>query len=351
MNYLLTFLEGFASFISPCILPLVPMYISYFSGVQKSDTKKTLVNSILFVLGFTIIFILMAVFASTIGIFINDNIKAIKIIFGFLMILLGLIYMDLIKLNGINFLSLKKSFDVSNLNPIRSFLFGIFFSVSHIPCVGVFLGSALMLISSEQDILKGVILMLLYSLGIGIPFIISAILVEKLKTTFDFIKRNFKIVKIISGIMLILTGLYFIIFSLKGTTQEVLTQTENAPEEEIISNDINQDNIYDEAVYTALLELSEDEFEEKVLKADKKVLVDFYADWCIPCHMFSPVIEEVAKENDDVYFYRINVDENNNLANRYRIIYLPTLICFESGEELNRFIGAGNKEDVLELIK
>ena len=214
MNYLLTFLEGFASFISPCILPLVPMYISYFSGAQKSDTKKALVNSILFVLGFTIIFILMAIFASTIGIFINDNIKSIKIIFGILMILLGLIYMDLIKVTGINSLSLKKGFDVSNLNPIRSFLFGIFFSVSHIPCVGVFLGSALMLVSSEQDILKGVILMLLYSLGIGIPFIISAILVEKLKTTFDFIKRNFKVVKTISGIMLILAGLYFIIFSL-----------------------------------------------------------------------------------------------------------------------------------------
>ena len=138
---------------------------------------------------------------------------------------------------------------------------------------------------------------------------------------------------------------------IEGTMQEELTKTEIAPEEEIISDDLEQNNIYDEAVNTALLELSGDEFEEKVLKADKKVLVDFYADWCLPCHMFSPVVEEVAKENENVYFYRINVDENDNLANRYKIMYLPTLICFESGEELNRFIGAGNKEDVLELIK
>ncbi len=214
MDYFLTFLEGFASFISPCILPLVPMYISYFSGTQESGTKKALTNSFFFVLGFMAIFILMAIFASSLGIFINENIKTIKIVFGFLMILLGFIYMDLIKITGISSYTAKNNYDVKNLNPIRSFVFGVLFSISHTPCVGVFLGSALMLISAEQDVIKGILLMLLYSLGIGIPFIFSAVLIEKLKNVFGVIKKNYKVVKIISGVLLIATGLYFIIFSL-----------------------------------------------------------------------------------------------------------------------------------------
>ncbi len=214
MDYLLTLIEGVASFISPCILPLVPMYISYFSGAQKSDTKKTFINSLFFVLGFTLIFILMAVFASSLGILINNNITFIKIIFGLLMILLGLIYMDLIKISGLFFNSKQYKFDVNNLNPLRSFVFGLLFSVSHLPCVGVFLGSALMLISTEQNVIKGIILMLFYSLGIGIPFVISAILIEKIKVVFKVIKKNYKVVKIISGSILIISGIYFIVSSL-----------------------------------------------------------------------------------------------------------------------------------------
>ncbi len=97
--------------------------------------------------------------------------------------------------------------------------------------------------------------------------------------------------------------------------------------------------------------LHEIDFESAVLKADKKVVIDFYADWCEPCNIISPMIEEIAEETKNVSFYRVNVDENNDLANRYRIIYLPTLILFESGEEQDRFIGVGYKEDLLDFIK
>ena len=211
MNYLMTFLEGFASFISPCILPLIPLYISYFSGSEKDNTKKTLLNAIIFCLGFTLIFILMAVFASSLGVAINQHIKIIKLIFGIICIIFGLLYMDIFKFKVLG-KSFNFKFDVSNLNIIRSFVFGIFFSVSHAPCTGMFLGAALMLITKEQNILQGILLMLTYSLGIGIPFIISALLIQKLKTVFDFIKKHFKAVKIIAGILLIITGIYLIVF-------------------------------------------------------------------------------------------------------------------------------------------
>lgn len=99
-----------------------------------------------------------------------------------------------------------------NLNFIKAVLFGILFSISWTPCIGTFLSSALLLIAKEQEILKGIMLMLIYSIGLGIPFVVSVLLIEKLKEVFDFIKRNYKKVKILSGLILIGMGIYMIFF-------------------------------------------------------------------------------------------------------------------------------------------
>ena len=99
-----------------------------------------------------------------------------------------------------------------NVNFIKTLLFGLMFSISWTPCVGSFLSSALMLVAKEQNIVKGIILICIYSLGLGIPFIISAILVNKLKETFDFIKKHYLAVKRISGLILIGMGFYIIFF-------------------------------------------------------------------------------------------------------------------------------------------
>lgn len=153
----------------------------------------------------------MAVFASSIGIFISTYIKYIKIFFGLLVIIIGLSYLEVLKISLFKGLSNIK-FDVSKMNIFRSFLFGILFSISHAPCVGAFLSSALMLIVKEQDIIKGLILMSLYSIGLGIPFILSALLIEKSKVVFNFIKKHYNVVKAISGALLIISGIYLIIF-------------------------------------------------------------------------------------------------------------------------------------------
>ena len=145
MTYLLTFLEGLASFISPCILPLVPLYITYFSGSNTTGTKKAFVNSLAFVLGFTLIFVLMAVLTSTLGAFVSENMKYIKYVFGGLTILLGLVYLNIFHFKFLN-TALNIKFDLQNLYIIRSFIFGILFSISHTPCIGYFIGSALMLV-------------------------------------------------------------------------------------------------------------------------------------------------------------------------------------------------------------
>lgn len=211
MDYILTFLEGIASFISPCLLPMVPIYISYFIGEDNNNNKKAILNSLGFVLGFTTVFLILSIFASQLGATLSSNIRYIKIFFGAVIILFGLNYMGLLNIKFLN-RSKAQNMDTKNFNFFKAILFGILFSVSWTPCIGTFLSSALLLIAREQDILKGVILMLLYSIGLGIPFIISAILIEKLKNVFDFIKKHYNVIKRISGVILIMAGIYMIFF-------------------------------------------------------------------------------------------------------------------------------------------
>ena len=209
MDYVLTFLEGIVSFISPCLLPMVPIYISYFIGEDNNNSKKAITNSIGFVLGFTTVFLILSIFASSLGTVLSSNIKYIKIFFGILIILFGLNYMGILKIGFLN-KSKVKNMNTKNFNFFKAIIFGILFSISWTPCIGTFLSSALLLIARQQDMLKGIILMLLYSIGLGIPFIVSAILIEKLKNVFDFIKKHFDIIKRISGIILIIAGIYMI---------------------------------------------------------------------------------------------------------------------------------------------
>lgn len=209
MEYLFTFLEGIASFISPCLLPMLPIYLSYFIGEDDKKTFKALSNAIGFVLGFTIVFLLLSIFASQFGMIISSNITYIKIVFGIIIILLGLNYMEIFQ---IKFLNRSKQIhaDTKNLNFVKAMVFGILFSISWTPCIGTFLSSALLLIAKQQDMMKGILLMIVYSIGLGIPFIVSVVLIEKLKEMFNFIKKHYNIIKKISGIILIIMGIYMI---------------------------------------------------------------------------------------------------------------------------------------------
>lgn len=211
MEYIFTFLEGIASFISPCILPMLPIYISYFVGKEENKTSKAVINSIGFVLGFTIVFLILSIFASQLGTLVSQYIKYIKIIFGIIIILLGLSYMEIIKTKFLNKGNQIKA-DTKNLNFIKSLVFGILFSISWTPCIGTFLSAALLLIAKQQDMVRGITLMIVYSIGLGIPFIISAVLIEKLREIFNFIKKNYNIIKKISGMILVIMGIYMIFF-------------------------------------------------------------------------------------------------------------------------------------------
>lgn len=214
MEYIITFIEGIASFISPCILPIIPVYISYFATNNKSS-KRQVINSLGFVSGFSIIFILLGIFAGTFGALVHKYSNYINIILGLFLIIIGLNYVGRIFLKMLN-----KTKEINqkenNLTFITSILFGVIFSLSWTPCVGAFLSSALILAGQAGSVIKGGLLLLLYSLGLAIPFIITTIFMERIKGTFNFIKRHYNIINKLAGSILILSGLYNIISGIKG---------------------------------------------------------------------------------------------------------------------------------------
>jgi cytochrome c-type biogenesis protein len=206
MQYFISFLEGIITFISPCLLPMLPLYVSYFAGgKEERSTKKTIINALGFIVGFTLIFVTFGALAGSVGTLLRKYTVLLNIITGLIVILFGLNFVGLFKLNI--FKGINNPLAGKPLGFFSALLFGMIFSIGWTPCVGAFLGSALMMAAGQGDVLTGIIMLLCYSLGLGIPFFVSAILIDKLKSTFSFIKRNYKIINTVSGILLILMGI------------------------------------------------------------------------------------------------------------------------------------------------
>ena len=201
MQFLITFLEGIISFISPCMLPMLPIYVSYFAGGAEKK-GNILKRAICFVLGFTVVFSALGLFAGTIGSFITKYQTAVNIVTGAAVILFGLSYLEVFSLPFFKGRGSIKKID----SAFGAFLFGMIYSVSLTPCVGAFLGSALMLASNSKTALQGLLLLMAYSLGLGIPFVFSAVLLNKLSAAFDFIKKHYGIINKACGIFLIVVG-------------------------------------------------------------------------------------------------------------------------------------------------
>ncbi len=205
MQYFITFLEGIITFISPCLLPMLPIYVSYFAGGGERKTAKTLKNALGFVSGFTVVFILMGALAGVLGSFFTKHEMAVNIVTGLVVVFFGLNFLGVFKLNI--FRGMKDGASIRELGFFSSFMFGVIFSVGWTPCVGAFLGSALMMASREGELLKGILMLFVYSMGLGIPFVISAVLIDKLKSAFAFIKRNYRIINTVCGVLLIIVGI------------------------------------------------------------------------------------------------------------------------------------------------
>ncbi len=202
MDYIITFFQGIISFVSPCMIPMLPVYVSYFAG-NSYKKYNIYLRALFFVLGFTTVFALLGLFAGALGSFFTEYETLLHIVCGAIIVILGLSFLGIIKFPHL------KSFHAEQkiTGVFTSFLFGVLFSISHIPCIMAFLGTALTMAAHAGTACKGILLLVVYSLGMGIPFMICAIIVDKLSRLLDAIKKNYKVINIISGVLLIVLGI------------------------------------------------------------------------------------------------------------------------------------------------
>lgn len=216
VSYIVAFAAGLLTYLSPCLLPLIPAFIAYITGVSSQDLrdaekkrflrKKTIIHSILFILGFSIVFILLGLTATLVGKTLFQYQKAIRIAGGILIILFGLQLMGVL---NFDFLTRERKLSIATKGAsyIGSFLIGVTFAAAWTPCAGPILGSILVLAGTKANVLMGAKLLTVYSLGIAVPFFITAILVDSFLEYFNRIKKLMGIINIIGGVFLIIVGI------------------------------------------------------------------------------------------------------------------------------------------------
>ena len=200
---------GLLSFLSPCVLPLIPGYISYVSGKSLNELleekKVNIIPIVLFTVGFSLIFIALGATSSLIGKILLNNSIELRILSGLVIIFFSLQIIGIINLNFLNF---EKRFETQkSANIFSSVLVGMAFGFGWTPCIGPILGSILALAAVEQTLLKAVMLLLFYSLGLAIPFILSGFLIQKFMLVSKNLKRNINIISKTGGFILLVTGI------------------------------------------------------------------------------------------------------------------------------------------------
>lgn len=207
--YGLIFVEGLLAFLSSCILPMIPIYLLYLGGSDRTklgSRQRLLLNTLGFIAGFTLIFIALGATASALGSLVSENRVLLQRIGGVVVIAFGLNYLGVLRIGFLN-RSRVMGVETKNLKFWSSLLFGAAFSLGWTPCLGAFLGTALILASNLDTLYQGMGLLLTFSLGLGVPFLLTSLLWNKLQDTFGAIKRNLPRIQIISGILLVIVGL------------------------------------------------------------------------------------------------------------------------------------------------
>ena len=211
MTGVFMFFEGLLAFVSPCMLPMLPIYLMYLAAETKHGRKASVMNTVGFVLGFTIVFMALGASATVIGTFLTDHRDILQRLSGAVIAIFGLHFLGVFK---IGFLDIEKKLDVEIKRKgfLGSLLFGSAFSLGWTPCLGPFLGTALMLAGGTgKTLIQGVFYLFLFSMGLGIPYILSAIFFTNIKGVFQWFKKNSRKIEIVSGVVLLIAGIMMIL--------------------------------------------------------------------------------------------------------------------------------------------
>ncbi len=206
----LLLLEGFLAFISPCMLPMLPVYLMYLAAETEHGKKASIVNTIGFVCGFTLVFMALGATATAIGAVMNEHRMLLQRVSGAIIFIFGLHFLGIF---NIGFLDVEKKIDIGLQKRggfIGALLFGAAFSLGWSPCLGPFLGSALMLAGNGKTVLQGVFYLFVFSMGLGVPYILAAVFFTNIKGVFHWLKKHGRQIKILSGLVLVFAGLMMI---------------------------------------------------------------------------------------------------------------------------------------------
>lgn len=216
VSFPLAFLAGVLSFLSPCVLPLVPSYVSFITGISFEDLKEgtdgkkirflTITNSLAFICGFSLIFVALGASSSAVGQFFFDYQEWIRIGGGILVIFFGLFISGIVK---IDFLTRERKFHMSGkpAGYIGSFLVGMTFAAAWTPCIGPILGTILLYASSHGSAAYGFKLLSVYSLGLAVPFFLSSLMFNSFLSYSAKIRKYMRVVMLLSGALLIVFGI------------------------------------------------------------------------------------------------------------------------------------------------
>lgn len=344
------FLEGLLSFFSPCVLPLVPLYIGYLtSGIDTNLSKakvriQTTVRTLFFVLGISTVFFLAGLGSSALRYFFQKNTIFFSIIGGFLLILFGLFSLGIIDIPFLQREHRIISFKQNKNGIIRSYLLGFFFSFAWSPCVGPLLASAMLKSASAESALIGWLYIGCYTLGFIIIFILLGLFTEEVLM---LLKKHTNIVrytKIIGGIVVLCMGIYMLntgftsIKALENKTSDNTTAVENS----------NDENLTDIEKYSFTLKDSKGNDVTLSEYKGKTVVLNFFATWCTYCKMELPSLEEINSTRDDIVIFLVATPDIGNEGSKEYIEsfmeengYSMTVLYDETGEVVSKYNVSG----------
>ncbi|MFQ5664000.1 MAG: cytochrome c biogenesis protein/redoxin [Terriglobia bacterium] len=339
---LVAFLAGFLSFLSPCVLPLVPGYISLMSGVSVERLKQgepgaaraVAANAVIFILGFSVVFIAMGASASAVGAFLNEYKSILYKIAGVIIILFGFFLLGVLKIPALY--REKRYHGGLVAGKPGTFLLGLAFAFGWTPCIGPILGALLLLAATKETVAEGVLLLAIYSLGLGIPFLLTALGINKFLAFYQGFRRHLQWVERFAGVLLIAVGLlvatnqltwlasYFAFFNRFSLELPLAASIDSpASSEPRVDRRLAPDVALTRADGSTL-RLSE--------LRGKVVVVNFWASWCLPCRLEIPFFNQTYQEYgpQGVEFVGISVDDGgwkdiDNFRQETPIEYLVVL--------------------------
>lgn len=381
VNLILVFFEGLFSFFSPCVLPIIPIYLSMLSNsstdIMKDKTFKNSTlfkNTLFFTLGICTTFFILSMAIGAFSQFFIGNKELLMLIGGIFIIIMGVFYMGYV---NIPLLQREKRFEMhsKDMNILSSFMLGLTFSFGWTPCIGPMLTSVLIMASGTQNILIGNALVLIYSIGFILPFIILAMFYKKLFEKFNNMKKHLGTLKKIGGILLIISGL---IMSFNGINKINESTKDNYKAEVENKTENNKVRALDFTLY--------DQYGKEHKLSDykgKTVFLNIWATWCPPCKAEMPHIEELYNEynknNEDViilgvstpnlgnegdekhiskflkdneYTFPVVFDNNADLIYGYSIQSFPSTFIIDKEGYVREYVpGAMDKETMKSLIE